>query len=546
MQELKYISEEDCNKAISQVDKGLSFQKGSINTDEKVYSYHTDALVSEVIKDIADKYKISETFAENYLNMSGATVYSTQNSKIQKETETEFNKSKYKLPSQTGGASSQAAMVIIDHKTGQVLSCCGGLGTKTESRTFNRATQSTRQTGSSSKPLALLVPGIKKRKFTASTIYDDTEKDFKNGSYHPTDYSKALGNITVRRAVESSQNIPFVEMMEQIGPGTSISYLKKMGITSLTKEDKDLPLALGGLKNGISPLEMAGAYSTIANDGKYIEPTFFTKIERNNGKTLMKSKQKTRRVFSKQVAYIIKDILKQPVEGTNGTATYCKIEGVDVAAKTGTTDENYDRWLCGFTPYYTGVTWFGYDKNETVQFNRRNPAGLIWANVMARVHSGLQSAKFENPGFLTTVAVCAETGKCAKTGCPRIYQENFLWFTTPGMCDAHGGNKVKTENDKGKIDLNSLIPNTSKEIDGEEPQRGSTPKPEPSAEPQAEPETKQESKPQETAKPTSKPTATPSEAPPSKAPASSPSPQAQPTPSQPSPKASPPATNTTE
>ncbi len=473
MKELKYIDEESYNKAVSQVDSGLNFQKGNVETEKPVYSYHTDALISEVVEDVANKYKISKTFAENYINMAGLTIYSAQDTKIQKETETEFEKSKYRIASKKGGDPSQAAMVIMDHKKGTVLACAGGLGKKTESRPFNRATQGMRQTGSSSKPLIILAPGLNKRKFTASTIYDDTEQDFENG-YHPVDYSKPLGNITVRRAVESSQNVPFVEMMEEIGPKTSIRYLKRMGITSLTKGDEGLPLSLGGLDKGISPLEMAGAYSMIANDGIYIEPTFYTKIERNNGKLAMKSKQKRRYVISKNVAYIIKDLLKQPVEGTNGTATYCKISGVDVAAKTGTTDENYDRWLCGFTPYYTAATWFGYDENETVEFNKRNPAGLIWANVMARIHSGLQSAKFEKPFMIDTVTVCADTGKIARTGCTHVYEENFLWFTKPGLCNEHSGNRLNKDFDDNK-DTGGTIPQINKDIDGEEPQRDSAP-----------------------------------------------------------------------
>ncbi len=477
MKELGYINEETYNSSVSEVDKGLGFIKGNIQDVTPLYSYHTDSLIPEVTEDIAKKYNISETFAENYLEMAGLTIHSAQNTSIQKQAVTEFEKSKYRIPSKQGGDSSQAAMVIMDHKTGQVVACVGGLGEKTEARPFNRATQAMRQTGSSSKPLAILVPGIKKRKFTAASIYDDTEQDFKNG-YHPTDYSKPLGEITVRRAVESSQNIPFVEMMEEIGPSTSVRYLKKMGITSLTENDKDLPLSLGGLDKGISPLEMAGAYSTIANDGKYIEPTFYKDVTKPNGKVVVKAKQKTKKVFSKSVAYIIKDILKQPVEGTNGTATYCKISGVDVAAKTGTTDENYDRWLCGFTPYYTAVTWFGYDQNETVEFNKRNPAGLIWANVMSRIHAGLNSATFEKPYTVVSRVICAETGKIARTGCSHIYTENFLWFTSPGLCDKHGGSKYEQEKPENTIP-SGIIPNINSDIDAEEPQRGSEPIEEP-------------------------------------------------------------------
>ena len=134
--------------------------------------------------------------------------------------------------------------------------------------------------------------------------------------------------------------------MEQIKPSTAMDYLEKMGVSTLTAEDNSLALALGGLQKGISPLEMAGAYATIANDGEYIEPTFYEEILNKARETILEPSQDTRRVFSKEVAFILKSILTQPVVGSNGTATYCKINGVDVAAKTGTTDDNFDRWLC--------------------------------------------------------------------------------------------------------------------------------------------------------------------------------------------------------
>ena len=223
-------------------------------------------------------------------------------------------------------------MVIIDHKTGYVLGCVGGLGEKTKPRSLNRATQSIRQTGSAIKPIAVVGPAIQKKIITASSIFDDTEQDFADG-YHPVDYSKSLGKITVRRAIESSQNIPFVEIMQQLKPKVSMNYLEKLGITTLTEEDNNLSLALGGLQKGISPLEMAAAYAAIANDGEYIEPAFYQNIKNHSGKTIITPKQDKRRVFSKETAFILKNLLTQPVVGSNGTATYCKINGIDVAAK---------------------------------------------------------------------------------------------------------------------------------------------------------------------------------------------------------------------
>ncbi len=471
MLELKYISEENYNIALSHVDEGLKFKKGQIKSEDAIYSYHTDALILEITEDIAKKYHISQSFATNYMNMAGLTIHSTQDSKVQEKTETEFEKSKYSLPSKTGGNSSQAAMVIIDHKTGYVVGCTGGLGEKTKARSLNRATQSVRQTGSSIKPLSILIPAIDKKIITAASIYDDTERDFAEG-YHPTDYNPSLGKITVRRAVESSQNIPFVEIMETLKPKNAIKYLKKMGITSLTEEDETLVLSLGGLQKGISPLEMAGAYATIANNGEYIEPTFYSSIENEAGKTILKTVQNKRRVVSKEVAYIVKDILTQPVKGANGTATYCKISGVDVAAKTGTTDDNNDRWLCGFTPYYTAVTWYGYDVNEPIDYNKKNPAGLLWANVMSRIHAGLNSSKFEKPNNVSSCTICTETGKRATTGCQNTYTEYFLWLTTPQLCDKHSGSELKENNTNTTHQkVEEIIQGITQDIDAEDPQQ---------------------------------------------------------------------------
>lgn len=159
MLELEYIEDDEYDTAINEVDKGLSFDKGTIKSNSSgVYSYHTDALISEVIEDISEKYNITRTFATNYIYLSGLTIHSTQDLDIQDAVETEFNKSQYRISSNQGGEPAQAAMVIIDHSTGQVLACSGGLGEKTIARGLNRATQSTRQTGSAIKPLAVVLP----------------------------------------------------------------------------------------------------------------------------------------------------------------------------------------------------------------------------------------------------------------------------------------------------------------------------------------------------------------------------------------------------
>ena len=380
MLELGYISESDHASAIEQLEKGLGFNKGNISNNSTIYSYHTDALINEIVSDLAQSKHISKDFATNYFYLSGSNIYSTQKSNIQKILETECKKQKYVLKSSNSDETANAAMVIMDQSTGYVVACTGGLGEKTSSRGFNRATQMKRQTGSAMKPIAVLAPAINEKLVTNVTVFADeptTFTDYNGESYSPIDYyDKYRGSITLRQAVESSQNIPFVKLMQELTPQVSIKYLEKMGITSLNEKDENLSLALGGLDQGISPLEFAGAYSTIANDGVYIEPTFYTKIDSTSNETILTSKQKRRRVISKDSAFILKQLLTEPVVGANGTATYCSISGIDTAAKTGTTNENYDRWLCGFTPYYTAVCWYGFDMNETINFERQKSS---WA-----------------------------------------------------------------------------------------------------------------------------------------------------------------------
>ena len=439
MLELHYINADEYNQAIIETHNGLKFNKG--NNVEVVYSYHTDAALNQVISDFAKKNNMSLALARSYIYSNDLTIYTTQNTAIQHIMEEEVKDSKYILPSRNrSGEIAQTAMVVIDHKTGFVVGCVGGIGEKTESLGLNRATQSTRQTGSSMKPIAVVAPGLQEKVITPASIYSDTKSTFKlkNGeTYTPKDYNYYRGNITVRQALETSQNIPFIRMMQDLTTEKSREYLMKMGITSLTDNDNDLALAIGGLDKGISPLEMAGAYATIANDGVYIEPTFYTKVVDKEGNVVLEVEQTKNEVLDKATAYVLKHLLIQPVKGRSGTARFCAIDGIDVCAKTGTTDSDYDRWLCGFTPYYTAATWYGYDYNETVRYSGTNPAGLIWAGVMSKIHSELEPQMFEVPEGVVTKKVCKTTGKLATSRCWSTYEEVFSEDNLPEECKGH-------------------------------------------------------------------------------------------------------------
>lgn len=435
MKELgKIKTNEEYDAAIAKVDAGLTFTKGTIV--ETIYSYHTDAAIMQIINQLMEEKDLNYEAAKLYLYGGGFTIYTTQDTAIQTAMNEEAAKEKY--TNTADGQQSQASMTLIDHKTGQVVGVIGGLREKTTSLGLNRATQGMKQTGSAMKPLAVVAPGIDKGIMTAATVYDDVPYSiYKN-------YGNYRGLITIRYAIESSQNIPMVKAMQTLGTENSIEFLKSVGLTNLVDADNNLGLALGGLTNGTNTLEMAAAYGAIANDGVYIEPTFYTKVVDSNGNTVLEPHQEQRTVMSKAAAYVVKEILTQPVK--TGTASYCGISGMSVAAKTGTTNDDFDRWMCGFTPYYSAATWYGYDENRTVKGWGTNPAGLIFSSVLKQSHTGLEGKKFSDtrPDGVTTATVCKDSGLLVTEECKndqrgsRAYTEYFVKGTVPTKkCDCH-------------------------------------------------------------------------------------------------------------
>ena len=445
-------SEEEYKNALKEVDNGLNFNQGAF--PQTLLSYHTDAAINQIIEHLQKKHDWTYEQAKLYLFSGGFTIYTTEDPDMQAKINEEFSDEKYRTTAvdEYGNVqNSQAAMVLIDHKTGYVLAISSGFDEKTTAFGFNRATDAKKQTGSSMKTISVLAPAIEKGIVTAATVFDDNPTSFNNGTYNPKNYGYSYkGLITVRDAIAYSQNIPMVKTMCLLTPEKSIEFLKNVGITSLDEtKDNVLPLALGGLTWGVTPLEMAGAYAAIANDGVYIQPTFYTKVVDSNGNSILEAEQRTTRVMSEAAAYVVKEILTQPVK--TGTSKTCAIEGVDVAAKTGTTNNDYDRWLCGFTPYYTAAVWYGYDNNATVTGWSLNPASQIWTGVMRRVHEGLEPKTFyeTKPESVEEVEVCKKSGFLATSTCKNYgtsYTEFFVKGTEPiQTCPYHSGAKVCIE-----------------------------------------------------------------------------------------------------
>ena len=309
----------------------------------------------------------------------------------------------------------QAAAVIIDNTTGCVVAMTGGRGAKGK-RLYNRAT-SPRQPGSSIKPIAVYGPALQQsaeaaRKgekvklngssgdnwgeyITAGSVIDDEALKLNGKIWPRNSYGGFKGPMTLREAVQQSVNVVAVKVFRQIGSEYSIEMLKKNGITSVVEEggtsDLNDALALGGMTRGISPLEMTAAYETFANGGVYTKPRFYTTIIDSNGEVLLENEAEQERIYDDSVAWIMTNILKSAVE--KGTGQNAKVEGQDVAGKTGTTSSQFDVWFSGFTPRYSMALWMGSDVNIALA-NYSSAAAAFWSKIMTSVCEGLPSERF--------------------------------------------------------------------------------------------------------------------------------------------------------
>lgn len=329
-------------------------------SDTYKYPYYFDAVVDEAIND----YNLKE---EEIMN-KGYKIYTylDQNYQIQMQ-ETFDNDSLF--PQSQGDDEVQAASVAVTPSNGGVSAVVGGRGEHTF-RGYNRATMAKRQPGSTMKPLvytAALEQGM-----SAKTVLNDKKLDYYKVKNYDGTYS---GKVTLYQAMIQSLNPPAVEVLKKIGIERGMKEIKKFGIP-LTKDDKYYGLALGGLSKGATPLQMADAYTTFANDGKRYPAHFIKKIVNAEGEVIVdNTDERPIRVTSKRVA----DDMTSILEGVynEGTGASAKPYGYTIAGKTGTTEtvisgsgksESRDQWMIGYTPDIVVATWMGYDKNSDTNY----------------------------------------------------------------------------------------------------------------------------------------------------------------------------------
>ncbi|HHV09525.1 MAG TPA: glycosyl transferase [Clostridiales bacterium] len=283
----------------------------------------------------------------------------------------------------------QGAAVCIDNDTGKVVAIVGGRSQDLGGYTLNRAYQSFRQPGSSIKPLIVYTPSFERDYTPASDVVDKYTKDGPRNSGNTY-----LGKIKLQKAVEKSINTVAWKLFEELTPKVGLSYLLDMNFARISERDYVPAASLGGLTNGVSPLEMAAGYETLENDGIYREPTCIVKITDAEDQQLAGDDVQTKQVYKTRAARIMTEVLTGVIK--NGTARGLGLSHTISAGKTGTTNDKKDGWFVGYTPYYTTSVWVGYDIPKKVSdLQGASYPGRIWHNFMDEIHTSSMDKGFE-------------------------------------------------------------------------------------------------------------------------------------------------------
>lgn len=461
MLEQGMITEEQCNEAINYeliftnsddyVPVEITVNKEIAGEDE-VWSYYIDYVISSVIEDLkATGYSNYE--ATRMLYSGGLRIYSAVDLKIQDIVEDVYV-NRISFPTEAVSDpkdASQSAITIMDY-SGRVVAICGGAGEKTENRSNNRAVSAVRQPGSSIKPLTIYAPAIEENFITWSSKIKNYGIMW-DGDIWPQNYGGDKGSpnsyVTAQYALSISYNTVPTQILMMMGFEKSYNFVTdKFHISTLSEQDAftPSPLATGGSEGGTTTLEMAAAFATFGNGGKYYKPYCYYEVTDSSGENIiLKSNPTPEQVISPETSYVMNQMLRTVFTGSAGTARGYGVDGFTTFGKTGTTTDNFDRWCVAGTPYYIAAVWFGYDYNKQIMASG-SPAGRIFKTVMDRVHDGLAEKSFDQ--FSDQVVqrnYCTRTGLLASSSCPSTAVGWYKVSNLPAVCASCSGGGAPVE-----------------------------------------------------------------------------------------------------
>ena len=428
-------------------------------------SYFTDAVIEDVAAALVEKYGLTDstnpvtgkvtTAFEQGVNMvygKGYKIYTTQNPDYQKIAE-EVCTDTSNLPYTSTYTNSygdketeqlQVGMTIVDPYTGYVVAMVGGAGVKQYDRGWNWAT-SARQCGSAIKPISVYAPALDDGTINGASTIDDYPVMVLNGSVYPKNANGRYKGLTpLHTAIARSTNTCAVRVVQEYGTSRSYDFMtNKLGFTTLTSQDAQQVgnMGLGGLDRGVTTEEMAAAFAAFANEGIYTAPRTFIRVEDADGNVILENEAEASVAMKDTTAALMNSLLQEVING--GTGYEGRISGMHVAGKTGTTNNDQDRYFVGYTPYYSCAVWVGYVHNQRIVASG-NPAASMWQKVMSRIHADLPDKDFFSCSGLTYVKVCADSGLLATDSCAedcrgsRVYSALVAADNAPSAyCNMH-------------------------------------------------------------------------------------------------------------
>ncbi len=441
------------------------------------YNWFVDKVLDDVTNDLMEQKGMTRAEASYYIFNGGLKIYSTMDPKVQKIAEqtladaTMFPKIEHTLTNDDGTVQTdengnpivvtpQAGMAIINYD-GELIAVVGGLGTKTDDRAFNRATDAVRPIGSTMKPIAAYDLGIEYDLITFSTSIQDAPIQIPAGKVDasagdptamvdwPRNYAGTPSGdyYTVADGLARSLNTIAVRVGQQVTPENAYEFLTStLQISSLVyPNDVDLgPMTLGSVTQGISPYELAGAYMIFGNGGKFTTLHSYISVEDRSSDVVVEPVITTVQAISEDTAMIMNKLLYGVLHSKGGTGNGLYVEDeMDSVGKTGTTSDDKDHWFVGLTPYYCTATWWGYD--DQIQLDWRaysqHPPTIAWRTVMKAAQEGLEFKAFPTSDNVVTINYCAESGSKAGPACPDV---RTGYYKADGRqpeetCPIHGG-----------------------------------------------------------------------------------------------------------
>ena len=429
------------------------YDSGDIN------SWYVDMVIEDIIGDLMEEKGYSRSMANLMIYTGGLKIYTAMDPEIQQILEEYYAGTNHFYAGEGNGETPQSSMILIDPENGDILGVAGAIGSKSANRLQNFATQTCRPAGSVIKPLSVYAPALDQGQITWASVYDDVPVNFgkynldesKGAVVQPVAWPKNSNGIyrgltNINYAISHSVNTVTVRVLEDIGVEESFDFLyDRLHMTSLIKEgytvngayitDMDLAaLALGQMNYGVTVREITAAYSVFANQGIYNAPRSYYKVTDSAGSILLENPYAGEAVISEESAAIMTMMLENVIR--SGTANTITLQSqVDCAGKTGTTQNNYDRWFIGYTPELIGGVWYGYEYPKVLSGN--NICMTIWEDVVEqiqerRAQEGVAITKhFERADHVVEAEYCVDSGMLATRAClsdPRGDRLETGWF----------------------------------------------------------------------------------------------------------------------